>query len=375
VPPLALLFGICVFSIPQIRRKFYESFYILHILLSIPVLGLLFWHAQDQIDSWAYLWATLAIWLASWFSRIFWFNRSTNIFNTWLQGCPATVYMTTPDTVRVEVSEPANFKYCPGQHCFLRFHHLSPLDNHPFTLASATSHTPQSPQKQQKLLFIAKVHDGFTRKLASYCSAGTGKRETTVCIDGPYGGMSRPQVEMRYNSLLLIAGGSGISYCLSWLTYATSLAKSERLESVHLVWAVRDGRSFSSVIEELREAISASSAVQVRVSLHVTGLNQNAALEGTTSEKPIKKDGDYQVDAIGTFNLSDIDDIGTVAAGRPSLKTVVEASITPGKKLLVVACGPESMNSEAANVCADAQKNVLQGKALEVGLHMECFGW
>src|SRR4051812_24178461 len=101
-----MLFGLCVLSLPQIRRRFYESFYLVHILLATAYLGLLFWHAQNDMDSWAYLWATLAMWLVSLLARAFWFNRSTNISNNWFQGCHAVVYATAPDTVRVEVCEP-----------------------------------------------------------------------------------------------------------------------------------------------------------------------------------------------------------------------------------------------------------------------------
>jgi hypothetical protein len=33
------------------------------------------------------------------------------------------------------------------------------------------------------------------------------------------------------------------------------------------------------------------------------------------------------------------------------------------------------MNADIANACADAQKLVLRGEALEIGLHLEAFDW
>lgn len=41
--------------------RFYETFYFSHIIMATFYLGLLFWHAGDSLDTWVYLWATLAI--------------------------------------------------------------------------------------------------------------------------------------------------------------------------------------------------------------------------------------------------------------------------------------------------------------------------
>lgn len=35
---------------------------------------------------WAYLWATIVLWLASWLARAFWFTRPLKIRNQWLAG-------------------------------------------------------------------------------------------------------------------------------------------------------------------------------------------------------------------------------------------------------------------------------------------------
>ena len=52
---LAVLFGLCILSLPQIRNRFYESFYAVHILLAVTYLGPCFWHGGDTLDSWVYL--------------------------------------------------------------------------------------------------------------------------------------------------------------------------------------------------------------------------------------------------------------------------------------------------------------------------------
>jgi predicted ferric reductase len=138
VPPLAFLFAICILSLPSIRNRFYESFYAPHIVLVITYFGLLFWHSGNEMDSWAYLWATLAIWLASWLTRLFWKTKALSIRQAWFVPTPATITVAAGGAVtRIDVWPSASFAWSPGQHAFLHFHAIAPLDSHPFTIATA----------------------------------------------------------------------------------------------------------------------------------------------------------------------------------------------------------------------------------------------
>ncbi|KAF6791645.1 ferric reductase [Colletotrichum sojae] len=335
VPPLAMLFGLCVFSFPQIRRRFYESFYFVHIGLAITYLDLLFWHAGDAEDSW----------------------------------------------VRIEVEGPADFHTKPGQHAFLRFLSLSPLDNHPFTIASAPTvpegtgpSTMENGKGPDTILFLSKVHEGFTRTLAAHCLANGGEATTTVILDGPYGGLARQHIERRYDSLLLIAGGSGISSSLSWLHHAVCALSTSMLQTVTLVWAVRDAESFGWAYRDIELATRLeSSGVDIRLCFFVTG----AAVEVTPLSASAKSK-EYS----GTVGLDEprpwterIQALGQLTSGRPDLRTVVEDAIMPGKRLIVLACGPHGMNHNFTSICSAAQKRVLSGQTKEVALHVKTFGW
>lgn len=412
-----MLFGLCFFSIPQIRRRFYESFYVVHILLAISYLGLLFWHAGDVLDSWAYLWATLAIWLASWFARAFWHNRSTSIRSkNWFLNCPATVNLIDGSLVRIEAERPANFSFTPGQHCFLRFSSVGPLESHPFTIASAPndfftqvindsiSSNGSDVEKGQAtsvvksasnncgtpgLLFIVKVREGFTRKLASYCdSLGKGSAHaTTVALDGPYGGLPYPSIEKRYDSLLLMAGGSGISACLSWLSHIASLTDDTtkiRLRTVSLVWAIREVDSINWVSEELRRAHSSSNnRLQVDIRIFVTGSStwspsllppgedqdNGAGTGGSNESNPLDK----HESSAGAQRSTMVD---AVIRGRPNLaEAVTEAAVSARGRLFVFGSGPAGMNCDLSNACASAQRHVLAGQLPEIGMHIETFDW
>lgn len=98
-----MLFGLCVLSLPQVRKLGYDSFYFLHIGLAACYLGLLFWHAGDIEDTRAYLWATLAVWLFSYFVSLFWFMQATNIRNNWFEGAKGTVTLLPGNALRMEV--------------------------------------------------------------------------------------------------------------------------------------------------------------------------------------------------------------------------------------------------------------------------------
>lgn len=116
-----MLVGLVFLSIPYVRHRVYEAFCYIHILMAMTYLALLFWHADNLLDSWAYLWAALDLWLASWLARIFHYTRPMNVQNEWLSVAPATIQALPGDMTRIELLAPFNFRYTPAQHCFLRF--------------------------------------------------------------------------------------------------------------------------------------------------------------------------------------------------------------------------------------------------------------
>ncbi|KAK7523955.1 ferric reductase NAD binding domain-containing protein [Phyllosticta citriasiana] len=398
-PPFGMLFGLCILSIRQVRERFYEAFYIGHILMSIAFVGMLFWHSGQERDSWTYLWATIAVWLASWCVRLFWSMRSTcNIRGQWFEGAPATVKLLPAHLVRIEVQRPPGFNFKPAQHCFLRFHHFAPLDHHPFTIASAptsslSSSTPQhdaekaQPANDNPLVFLVKVRDGFTRRLAARCEMTGGSPamlNTTVCVDGPYGGLPYPRLEHRFDALLLVAGGSGVSACLPWLLHTAALTHRVRLCNVTLVWVFRGPLSFDWVAKELQQAVHAAGPVTVKVRLHVTGdadFFGGSGAQHASKEKEKENDGkEMRVDAISDPLHERMKDVGDVFAGRPEPRDDVKAAKASmghgmGKRLFVFSCGPSGLNDKVANACAGEQRSVWRGEVKEVECRVETFSW
>lgn len=258
IAPLAILFGIVVFSIPWIRHRFYESFYWLHWALGVIYLALCFWHFALEVDSWTYLWASVGIWLLTIVGRSFYKNQAFKVDTNWPTSFPTQLSIVSGGVIRIDVYLPTSVTWTPGQHFYLRFPSLSPLDNHPFTIANIPNTLDKNESGvMQRATFFARPHSGFTKKLASFVSANVDANED-VWLEGPYGGITR-NVVRRCDSLILVAGGSGITACLSWLLHCTqAMAAGEgALRRVKLVWIVREEDHTGWIAEELESAKNA----------------------------------------------------------------------------------------------------------------------
>lgn len=374
------MFLLCILSLPMIRHRIYESFYYSHIILAIIYLGLLFWHAGDVLDSWTYLWATLALWLCSWIARALWFTQPTNIKNKCLVSSSATLTQLPGQMIRIEILAPRGFGFSSAQHCFLRFPSISCLDNHPFTITSAPIPSTRDfygRKYQQNLVFLARSHQGFTKKVANYCAAQP-DREVSAWIEGPYGGVHRP-IERLYDTIILVAGGTGITACLPWLEYITSKAEKIRCRHLVLIWVMKEQNHVKWVEPMLEMVFTRSrSPVLVRTRFFVTS-NTAAILPAQIAED--KFEGDGFAEKMGVedkaAHLSDPRPAGLsmrFTPGRPSISALVEEGIAEGKTF-VFGCGPESLRSDLANACSKAQKRVMKGEVHELALHLEAFGW
>lgn len=127
-----------------------------------------------------------------------------------------------------------SIKWRPGQHVFVRFLGVRPLESHPFTIANAI---PESSALVRDMTFIIRPHSGFTLSLFNHVLSANDNRYR-VLVDGPYGEGSG---DLRaFDRVLFCIGGSGISWALSALQ---DLSKGDvRPHSVKLVWAIRDDR-------------------------------------------------------------------------------------------------------------------------------------
>jgi len=140
----------------------------------------------------------------------------------------ATIVVVSSDTFKMTV--PTSMTWRAGQHVFLRFPAVRPLESHPFTIANA----PSKGASGDAMTFLVRVKTGFTRSLLDHIDSNSSTGDNfRVLVDGPYGHAAD---ELRsFDHVLVCAGGSGISWALAAVQ---SLAGSSA--AVRLIWAVRD---------------------------------------------------------------------------------------------------------------------------------------
>ncbi|KAI1441550.1 ferric reductase like transmembrane component-domain-containing protein [Annulohypoxylon stygium] len=378
-PPLGILVGIVVLSIPWIRHRFYNFFYRLHIPMYVVYLGLLFWHSKQEKDSWVYLYSTLAIWLASCLVRLFYKWQTFSIFRDWFHGLPSRVEELPGGMTKVTILAPADFQWKPGQHCWIRIPHLSILQNHPFTIANLPKRLSAGVKRDsevQEMVLYVRAHQGLTLDLLKSVEnhdivEGRG-RTIPIHIDGPYGGVVE-DVPALYESLIFVAGGSGISACLPWIQHtARRVAEgSSTAKNIHLVWMVRYASQIQWITEELEPLINAHPDL-IQIDFFVTN-SSSPAVSSADSEKNSEKEvGTGKPSERSTTTISP--KLGHVHTQRPYLPDLIPSLLT-ARRCFILGCGPESLRTDLANAASSAQEKVLTGEADIITLHTESFGW
>lgn len=304
-----MLFGIVVLSIPWLRHRFYEAFYYSHFLLAISYIGLMFWHAGNEGDSWIYLWITIAIWLFTMLVRVLWFNRALNVRQPdWFQGFDAELTLLLGNVTKIEVLLPEDIQTRPGQHFFLRFPAVSLFDNHPFTLAWTDS------KNVPTLTFFVRSRKGFTTRLFSNKDENA-QEQTGVWIDGPYGGIDA-KLERSYDHMILVAGGIGITGCLPWLQHMVNCQGTEgtRISSFKLVWVVHEASHIEWIDEYLQSLHQSAGADVLTIEIYYTSLARGTETLPAPGVGP-----------------SDLEKAGSASSGLTAVDTLRAWKPTPGR--------------------------------------------
>ena len=284
----------------------------------------------------------MAVWLFSILGRIFVKNQSFKASRAWPTEFPTHLLSLPGGMTRVDVRVPSSFSWRPGQHCYVRLPLVSPLDNHPFTIASACGAREDRVSKEgpdlKKMSFFVRTHQGFTRKLDSY-ARGEVDINTSAWLEGPYGGISRI-LEKRYDTMILIAGGSGITACLSWLLHCAQKMNNGigDMSNIKLIWMVQDRAHTEWVTDELKTAKELIN--DNRIELHFFITRNDAAM---TDVADMKSSKDKEIDCQSPVSASSQTAIapGTFHSGRPFIPEVLPSMLSSGRNVVIgTACCP-----------------------------------
>ena len=93
------------------------------------------------------------------------------------------IEMLNHDTVRVTATRRIPLGWRAGQHFFICFPTMGPLESHPFSIANVSD----DDAKYKKIVWIIRTCDGATKRLKDYADKRNGIATAPLLMDGPYG--------------------------------------------------------------------------------------------------------------------------------------------------------------------------------------------
>ncbi|GAA5992103.1 hypothetical protein JCM5350_006349 [Sporobolomyces pararoseus] len=370
--PLAWL---CWASFTPIRNYSYELFKWMHIVSAILFSAFFYIHCNNLLTSWHYIFAAAGVYLTSVVIRfgLLFARNGSKIARGHVEALP-------DNSIRVTVSLPqaAGHRWTAGQHYFVNFFKVRPLESHPYTIANAPYVDPSSSAAPDRLVLLFRVNPlkGLGPRLLNLAS--TSHRSTPVLLDGPYGGLASQSRDFgRHNSLLLIAGGAGITLSTSVLEEICMRVRRKeegvRTKKIELFWAVKNEDAKVWIEDQLAAIAEQMPDGFLTFRLFVT------------EPRPLDE-------KIGKLEMESA--ANSLSSSKPSVPWIIETRRPSFPALLserfnaahscqstgITSCGPSSLTTDVRRAVAARQKEIAfgknQGKGVgEVELHTEEFDW
>ena len=270
IAALVPLVFLCIHSLPFLRTWMYEVFVTLHVPVSMVFVGMLFWHCNNYLRSWNYLYATIVIWFLSYLCRLFYLNWTNPFRMSWLIGEESAVTLLPENAIKVTI--PTQKKWKPGQYVYLRMPGISFFENHPFTIASLCSDDFPSEygEEYRDMTLVFRPFGGFTRKVYNTAVEKGPYKTYRAFIDGPYGGMQREMAS--FDQVVFFAGGSGITAIASQLLDLIKRMRDGKAvtKTVRVIWALKRPETMEWFKEELRICREYAPADSIHCSFFIT---------------------------------------------------------------------------------------------------------
>lgn len=339
---VALVCGgiICVQAILYFRRRWYDVFLAIHIVLAV------FW----VVGSWYHLaymgysqpmYAVFAVWG---------FDRLARILRLCYFGFPKAKITLMECTLKVEIPRPSHWSSVAGGHVWLHFGlGLHFWQSHPFTFYESVTNP-------NTIVCCCKVKNGVTKALKKKLLEFPGKQMSLrVAVEGPYGA---PSSVSRHSSVLFVAGGSGIPGIYS---EANALYQSNKngKQKIRLLWVLRELRSLAMFISELRDL--ARHGIETSVFVTRPEIYHGEELEKYfCSESSSEKEKSVQsVEEVNMMSLlqEELPHV-TFVSGRPDMRHIIEKEVEEAvESVAVVTCGHPVLVDSLRNIVIDEVKN------------------
>ncbi|KAK9457089.1 ferric reductase NAD binding domain-containing protein [Dipodascopsis uninucleata] len=294
-----------------IRRYYYEVFKYVHIVLAIFfIVGSWYHVVLVELGYQQWLIVAFALWA---------FDRALRIARIFVNGCrkDATVEIVDEDVFRISIDYKTPTNIYPGSYIYIHF--LLPTvfyQSHPFTAYPEYGGS-------SKIVVVGKVQAGMTRTIERAVTRAGGSMKLKVLLDGPYGESKNLN---RFDSVLLIAGGVGITGLLSVVLPLLKSAKSVRIS---VIWAVREQSALKWISPEIQYLCSNKN------------LDFNIYISGSLPEES-------KVESAESINEKDSIEIPNITRSRPNITEEIAKFVRSSDgSVAVFCCGPAAMNDEA----------------------------
>ncbi|CRG85705.1 putative ferric reductase transmembrane component [Talaromyces islandicus] len=356
-------------TIGWFTRRFYEVFYMIHLVLFLLIIITVGMHRPLISRS------TLVIII---FTACMWFSDRLLRFVKlccYFPGNHATLKLLPNGALRVTLSRNMCASTSAGSHAYLWIPAIRCFETHPFTLVSSSQHANQAE-------FLINVYDGFTHDLHKIVMQNPGI-SLRCSVDGAYGQI--PDFS-RFDRILLVAGGSGASFSFAVaLDVIRKCAGSggSATKMIDFVWSVKHYASLSWFERELAQLQESS---HVRVFIHIT--QEDAHPESPQDILLTKLDVGINTNNLNNTGSTDIEKtsaepdpniinsqlFSSTHKGRPDVLKYISSFVdgcSPEDRVGVGACGPVSM---VDSVMLGATRGAYDdGPSITV--HTEEFGW
>ncbi|KAE8353220.1 ferric reductase NAD binding domain-containing protein [Aspergillus coremiiformis] len=358
---------ILVQSASPLRHSFYEFFLHFHILLAITAFVGLWYHIRGLALQWVLV-ATLVLWG---------FDRAARLWsiiwrNVGRQRTTATVELLPGDVARVDVAMARSWTFKAGQYIYLYIPTLGLWTSHPFSVAW-TSTDRRSPTEKRGsndslgillggpqrtvMSFLIKRRDGFTRKLLEKASNSIeGRFTASALVEGPFDGLHSLS---SYGTVLLIAGGIGITHPMSYMyEFVNDFShKSTAVRRVSLVWVIRS-MDHLGWIQTWMTSLLNHPAIQVtneqknRSYFHFPGFSLSIQIYLTSQECT----EEYSFDKSPWTNSAPPSVPISISFGKPSFDQILtDEKAQQVGAMAVSVCGPGSMGDDVRKCVRDNQ--------------------
>ncbi|RFU73237.1 fre ferric reductase-like transmembrane component [Trichoderma arundinaceum] len=345
----SLLIWMNLTSLAPLRFFSYKLFVVQHLLAYFGFIIAIVYHLYGTSSPYStnYIYIGIALYLVGQLIRLV----RMAVVN--IRPNRATLTPLEGGATKIRISSRQIKSWQAGSYVRLFMPRFNIVQGHPATILSTpTSHGGD-------LIFILGLCGGFTQRLLEVAQVKKRKSTHLTLIDGPY---PSPHADFAcFDTLVLIAGSTGVTFTLSILLDIAQRAKMHKalpLRILHFTWVIKRRTGIAWVSEELRTAFEMlqETGIETLCNIHVT-------CDDVAGESHMASDPDLS--------------FAEVYFERPTFRTLLERHVSQAHgETAVSACGPLGLSVavRSAVVRVSDDLAVDKGSGLAgIHLHVENF--